>query len=211
MIVMFTYNREEMCKEALRPLAFNDVLLLIDQPKGYEAINQPGLVKMRYQRNMGKENFWQLWAFALERCEESNDEMFIFMPDDFLNLDLERVKALHERLNHLPYLVNLINDGRKKQWTFLEPEFYDSELELANWCDCGFMCNKSALEAIGFNMHPILKRNRVSSGVGEQLTRRFNNTGVLQLRPYKSLAFHGEHESVMHKEERKINPLISLL
>lgn len=208
---MFTYNREEMCREALKPLSFNDVLLLIDQPEGYETIKQPGLVKMRYQRNMGKQGFWQLWAFALEKCEESNDEMFIFMPDDFLNLDLERVKALHEENKHAPYVINLINDGRKAQWTTKTYKKFSEDLENINWSDCGFMCNRLALEAIGFRMHPIIKRNSVSSGVGEQLTKRFNDAGVFQLRPYKSLAFHGEHESVMHKEERKINPLISLL
>ena len=49
----------------------------------------------------------------------------------------------------------------------------------------------------------------ISSGVGQYLTFAFNKAKVKMFTPIKSLAYHGDHESLMHKEERIKKPLIS--
>ena len=48
-----------------------------------------------------------------------------------------------------------------------------------------------------------------SSGVGYQLSRRLIQLDIPMYKPIKSLAKHGGHESIMHTEERKLNPLKS--
>lgn len=57
------------------------------------------------------------------------------------------------------------------------------------------------------NLKPIPNRG---SFVGEQLTRRLVNLKVPIFTPIKSFAYHGDHESLMNPEVRKIHKIISL-
>jgi len=54
-----------------------------------------------------------------------------------------------------------------------------------------------------------VKNPNLSSGIGRSLTFDFKNGNVPMYIPVDSLAIHGDHESQMHPEERKRNPLIS--
>merc|ERR1712098_305061 len=54
------------------------------------------------------------------------------------------------------------------------------------------------------------KKNKlVSSGVGAQLSKRLHNAGYSMYQVENSLIHHGDHESRMNYEERKLNPLVS--
>jgi hypothetical protein len=161
---------------------------------------------------MGKHGFWKQWQVAFNFCLENKDELYIFMGDDFLDMDWQRVKETHERFKHEPYACNLINDGRTQCWNNFKPIKVDEKFMQIGFCDGGFLCNFEALRKLNFTMYetPIYttQPNR-SSGVGQQLTTRFNKTGVKMYLPIKSLCFHGDHESKMHPQERLKNPLIS--
>jgi hypothetical protein len=80
--------------------------------------------------------------------------------------------------------------------------------------DCGFFCNREALERIDFSLGSLpvdwFKYENRSSGVGMLLSTGFSSTRVKMYKPKKSLAFHGDHESKMNPQERKETPLISL-
>lgn len=222
MITIFTYNRLDMLMSTVIECAGKDDIQVIDDQSDYDFSNISGLPDhgaMVYRmRHCGKENFYKLWDFALHNCEESGDQRFLFLPDDYSNIDFDRIDNIH---NHFvmtggfnsPYVCMIVNDGRGQNWTRLPERPYNDELTRIDWIDCGFFCNREALERIGFNVFPVdkkrFKRPGVSSGVGEQLTVRFNKAGVPIYRPIKSLAEHGEHESVMHTEERVKNPLTS--
>lgn len=221
MITIFTYNRLEMLRRTVEEAQGKDSIQIMDDESSYhfdelkDIYEKPDTTVYRFQ-HCGKENFYKLWDFALHNCEESGDQRFLFLPDDYSNIDFERIDAIHNHFVmtygfHKPYVCSFVNDGRPPQWGADQPRQYNDDLEYIGWVDCGFFCNRFALEYHGYEMGVVSKdRFKVpgrSSGVGEQMTRRFRHAGVPMLRPYKSLASHGEHESVMHPEERKINPL----
>lgn len=224
MITIFTYNRLEMLTRTLTECVFRPGgIQIIDDESEYdfshlqEMFDECGVTAYR-MRHCGKEGFYKLWDFALHNCEESGDQRFLFLPDDYSNIDFERIDGIHNHFVmtggfHSPYVCMIVNDGRGQNWTALPERPYNDELTRIDWIDCGFFCNREALDRIGFNVFPVdpkrFKRPGVSSGVGEQLTVRFNKAGVPIYRPIKSLADHGDHESVMHTEERIKNPLIS--
>lgn len=201
-ITLFTYDRPEMFKETVRHIISSGHCLFKTYEDG---------VDFEFR---GKQGFWKTWDEALYEAEAYHETLYLFMPDDFQNIDLNKIKELHEDFKNEPYVYNIINDGRHEQWTrFLKKQPINGT-EQVGFTDCGFFCNREALEAIGFYMDEVPKSwfeqgENMSSGVGYQLTKRFNKAGVKMYKPVKSLAYHGDHESKMHPNERKKNPLIS--
>lgn len=209
MIVIFTYNRKDMLSKMLEHLKdFNP--LVIDDGSNYEIDH---FNKIRFG-NGGKRQFWMRWDCALRECKHSKDDFFLFTPDDFENINMKEIKRLHDKFKGSPYVYNIINDGRDMSWNRIEPVQIDSETLKVGFTDGGFFCNRKALEKLSFEMRPISTRRFdidpfCGSGIGHQLTFRFNRSGVAIYKPIKSLAYHGDHESMMHPELRKIEPLIS--
>ena len=206
MIFVFSYDREEMLSEVVKPLGRH--FLILDDGSSFEFEN---MVKFPHE---GKAGFWKRWAFAFKTAEATNDDLFIFMPDDFQHLQVDKIKQLHELHKHEPYAYNIINDGRLSCWFPFTPKKYNEDTIQVGFVDCGFFCNRESLEKLEFRIDPIdpkrfKTRKNISSGVGQQLTNRFNRHGVKMHLPVKSLAYHGDHDSKMHYEFRKNNPLIS--
>ena len=195
------YDRPEMLKQVI------------------EHLNSFGIDPIVYEDGVthphrGKQGYWKTWKEILRDCTTVKADLYLFTPDDFQDLDIDRIKELHKLHKARPYVYNLVNDGRVKCWTGIEPKAINNETELIGFTDCGFFCNYEALKAIKFDFAEPSERwlkKDLSSGVGMNLTRAFNQAHVNVYRPYKSLAYHGEHESKMHPEERKNNPLISNL
>lgn len=223
MIVTFTYNRLhfliEQAREMQNPLVVDQYKLIIDDGSDYHVNNlvklSKGIEPVMLQRfkHVGKQGFWQLWDFALSACEDSKDELFIFLQDDLQEIDWQRILDTHERLNSKPYVCQLINDNRGQMWTTEKEKPFDDELTQVDWTDCPMFCNRKAFDWIGYNINHVpeirFRNPIISSGVGEQLTKRFNFAGIPIYRPIKSFAKHGDHPSVMHPNVRKQQPLIS--
>jgi hypothetical protein len=111
----------------------------------------------------------------------------------------------------------LLNDGRPQCWTPIkkkETTVAGVESYQVSYCDGGYFTNRETLEAIHFEQEFIsfrrFDRGHISSGVGETQSRAFWKLGIPMYCPKKSLCFHGEHESKMHPELRKLEPLKSL-
>jgi len=210
MIIVFSYNRLEMLKQVVKELAGENFVVLDD---GSSFDLDPLDCSFVQFEHMGKAGFWRSWNYALELCKESDDDFFLFLQDDLTNIELKRIKKLHDKFKGSPYVYSLINDGRENCFIINETIQIDSETINVGFVDCIFFCNRSALEALNFELYSIpLYRFRtpgISSGVGQQLTKRFDALRIPMYKPIKSLAFHGDHDSVMHKEERIKNPLIS--
>jgi hypothetical protein len=207
MIFIFSYNREEMLRQVLTDIK-GEAFLVLDDGSDFQTEN---MVKFPHE---GKAGFWKKWAFAFKTAEATNDEFFIFMPDDFTDLQMGDILMLHEQHKHEPYVYNIINDGRDSSWMPFKAIQTNEHTIQVGFTDCGFFCNREALKMLNFRINPIdpnrfkLKKN-ISSGVGQQLTNRFTRHGVKMFKPVRSLAYHGDHPSQMHEDERKINPLIS--
>jgi len=185
-----------------------EAFLVLDDGSDFECEN---MVMFPHE---GKAGFWKKWKYAFDLAQTLDDELFIFIPDDFTGLQLGDILMLHEQHKHEPYAYNIINDGRDSCWMPFKAVQTNEHTIQVGFVDCGFFCNREALKALEFRIDPIdanrfkLKKN-ISSGVGQQLTNRFTRRGVKMFKPVKSLAYHGDHESLMHPEERKLNPLIS--
>lgn len=223
MTIIFTYNRIDMLTNTLKEVREawpDEKILVIDDGsdidfKEYEFLSALFRVEILQFKHEGKKGFYKLWDYALHRCEESADSFFTFLPDDYSQIDFDRIYETRLSLLYTGHFwaFKIVNDGRPPQWTTFKERPYNDELTQINWLDCSFHCNRQALSAIGYYMMPVnQKRFEVpgrSSGVGEQLTIRMNKAGVPIYRPIKSFAFHGDHDSVMHGEERVTNPLTS--
>jgi hypothetical protein len=135
------------------------------------------------------------------------------MPDDFQHIDIEAIKRIHAT-NNTPYAFNIINDGRRKCWVNVACVDMGYKYRVG-FVDCGFFCGRETLEKIGFYMNRPPKGwfergENISSGVGMMLSKRMYEARIKVYKPKKSLAFHGEHESKMHKDERIKTPLKSI-
>jgi hypothetical protein len=208
MITIFSYQRKEMLTNLLSELEKHEPIVLDDGSDfKLESSN------FHQFEHGGKENFYKLWQFAFNKAQQNNDDFFMFMPSDFSNIDLNRIFDYYNQLRHEPFACNIINDNRKSCWGSYHPIKHNSELNRVFFTDCGFFCNRLALEKIDFHIKEVPKsrfnRTNISSGVGQYLTYIFNKKNVKMYTPISSLAFHGEHESLMHPEERIKTPLIS--
>jgi hypothetical protein len=196
------------------------LLSLIDELKEYDyTIYDDGssfkLKKNFYQfQHGGKPKFWRMWDYALRMLKNDNFDLFIFMPSDVSSVNMAKIIELHNQFKAKPYAYNLINDGRKNCWNMIQPVQVDEHTMKVGFTDCGFFCNKQLLNRIGYNVIEINPRrfehnDAISSGVGQYLTFRMMATNCNMYTPTKSLVHHGDHESLMHPEHRKTNPLIS--
>lgn len=160
--------------------------------------------------NGGKKNFWLQWSKAIGVSRSLNHENYVFIPDDFLNLDIDDLMVLADTWKDLSYSLNIINDGRTSCWgnhrEGIKPISYNGRIiSEVGFNDCGFMTNRSVLEQIEITPVPDdwFDHPDKSSGVGHQLTKQMRELGIPMLAPDKSFATHGEHESVMHPGHRK--------
>ena len=153
----------------------------------------------------GKDLYWLTWNEMLEDCKKNEADIYLFMPDDFERIDIDKIKELHQKREC--YAYNIINDGREKLFNRQVPYMEDGDIN-CGFVDCGFFCDRKALDVLGYHIdRPEVKED--SSGVGRALSNKFF-LKIEMYKPVKSLAYHGNHESLMHPDIRKKTPLISL-
>lgn len=210
-VIIFSYERQEMIKALIEEVQrVPDVSYsIIDDGSSFT------LPDNFYQfEHGGKPMFWRNWDYALRSLKDDNSDIFIFIPSDFSDVNFPEIINRHNNFNRNAYVYNVINDGRENCWNATKAVQIDSDTLRVGFTDCGFFCNKRALDKIGYYVNQVnpqrfVANKQISSGVGQQLTYRLRRYCVAIFSPIKSLAYHGDHESLMHKEERKNNPLIS--
>ena len=162
----------------------------------------------------GKRLFWARWEYARRICLASKYDDYLIIPDDISNLKISVVKSVFLLLKNKPFFCNLINDGRVQCWgeyrrnyndfNFLNHSFLDF-----GYFDCGGLTNRKTLSQLEVKQPPYgwFDSEYKSSGVGYQLTMQARELNIPMFTPFPTLCRHGEVESVMNYEERKINPL----
>ena len=220
-IVLFSYNREKMLEEVLEHLnTFNVEILIADDCSDFDVYKYNSKANIyRSETNNGKKGFFKQWQVALEwlRQDKTDQDLCIFMPDDFASLDVKRIIQTARLMNNnYAWLINLINDGRTECFGTGKPKatkIGNEDFLKVMFTDCGFFCNTKTLEQLKYWIEDIdperfWRNESLSSGVGHQLTNRLKHNTRIYL-PLQSYAYHGNHESKMNKEERIKNPLIS--
>lgn len=210
--IVFTYNRPKMLKQVVDHLRAHEMdFHVIDDGSDVDPtdiiVEAERITRFKHG---GKQKFWMKFHKAFEICKASEHNDFVFMPDDHLDLDVDALKEIAEDWNDVEYCVNIVNDGRSECWGFhrmglKDQKFRDQFLTEVGFCDCGFLTNRLSLTKI--NIDHVAKDwfdvPHKSSGVGAQLTEKFRREGIVMLKPQKSFAFTGDHDSVMHPEHRK--------
>ena len=205
---VLSYNRPKLIREVTEHLIKNGIYpIILDD--GSDVV--PDLPYVFSHKHRGKQGFWVTWDEMLTECERIQNDFFLFMPDDHQDIDIDRIMKLHEQYKDKPYAYNIINDGRTGRWTGIQPKDIDNDTIMSGMVDCGFFCNRKALDKIGYFMNPAMVTDD-SSGVGRQLSQRFLQNRVLMYTPKKSLACNhkGQADSRMHPIERIKNPLKSI-
>jgi len=214
MTIIFTYNRFSMLNSLLNELK-GEGITVIDDGSDYDPT--PLLDRCEYLRfpHQGKQGFYKLWDYALKICKKSNDTWFMFSPDDITDIQLDKIKDVTKYLS--VFAFNYVNAGKDRGWT--DVQWKDTiingvECYEMGYVDGVFVTDRTTLELLDFTVHPVPQSRfvipNISSGCGQQLSKRLAGLNVPMYLSKKSLAYHGDHESVMHPDERLKHPLISV-
>lgn len=175
------------------------------------------------QTNHGKQMYWALVNRSFAELRGIDFDFIVMMPDDvrlesdYFNKALDHWAAIpDQRKICLSTLLSPAEMGKSK-WASGVPalETCDGfDVYKTMWTDLAFFAPRSILETLNFKVLPIPKsrwqnKPRLSSGVGEQITKRLRKAGCTLYHTANTLMHHGGHESKMNYEERKRNPLIS--
>lgn len=199
----------------------NEEVIVIDDGSEYSS---PGVVALKsFSHTMirthheGKQGFWKKWVLARQLALGTDHEYFLFLPDDFSDIQLEKIKEITEQgWEDRLFAMTIVNGGDQFRWgefkTGQEPiEISGTTFRECCFVDGSFLTNRRTLEHCDIHEVPLswFDHKHKSSGVGFQMTMTLRKMGAIMMRPDKSLAYHGDHESKMHKQHRELNPLIT--
>jgi len=210
-IIIFSYNRPEMLSRLIDECPERPIV--IDDGSDFDAmpfVNRCDFYRLNHK---GREGFWANWDYALKICQASDDDYFTFLADDFHSVQWGVISKFKREE---PFAYNLLNDGRTECFIACKPKekvFFGIPSIQVAFVDCGYHCNRSALEVLKFTMPPVdpvrFDNPEMSSGVGMYQSTQFFINFVPMFIPKKSLVKHGNHPSMMHPELRKKRPLIN--
>ncbi len=152
--------------------------------------------------NNGKKKYWKTINLILNEVKKYNFKDLIFLDDDMeisknFFLKIEEIK----KNNKENIFINLFQFMPKhKNWGF------------DDWVDGNFLSPKKFWEEINWSLEKIdssrFKNDIISSGVGEQISRKINNLKYKVFIPNFSLLKHnGNKDSKMNSTIREKNPL----
>jgi hypothetical protein len=215
MITIFSYNRQPMLQRLVHELKEklpDQRIVVIDDGSDFDPMPFVDHCEFHKLEHKGKEQWWKNWQYAFDICKESDDDFFAFMPDDWWDVWTDDMIKIHNDTSGA-YAYNFHNNGIKHGWSNKEEKYVDIfhvETVLCHFVDCGYFCNRQALEAINFTQPQISMINfykwNQSSGVGKYQTIEFEKNNVPMYRPVKSLSWTDRHPSMMHPKERELNP-----
>jgi len=224
-IIITTYNRQEMLKLLLDDI-FNDtkykklVIVLDDASTDVYDLKNYDVKYIKYVKNNGLKKLWSVINDTFKICKQVSADYYFYLQDD--------VRLKENFFDESLRIFNKINDEKKislgtlmvesqrnqPKWTSVQPIEFD-EYYKTQWVELFFVCKYNFFEVLNFEMIPIDKNRwalneNLSSGVGEQLSRRLHNMGLGLYHTINSLVTHGSHESVILPELRKKQKLIAI-
>lgn len=173
---------------------------------------------IRLFKNNGKKKYYNVFNESFKFIKYIDAEYFIYLPDDIRlkkSFFTEAIKIFN-LIGKENILLSLLIDKSRKykpQWVRFTPVEFRSYYQ-TQWTDLCFICKKNIFEALNYFIEPIpLNRwntnQNKSSGVGQQISIRLNELNFELYHVKRTLVIHGDHESRMNKEERKLHPLIT--
>jgi hypothetical protein len=168
----------------------------------------------RFQVKLGRYGYWRSVKRQMQDCRFSRAEYFIFLPDDvrLVRHAIPRAIEIWHRLEE-PATLTLWRlrslDGRAN-WTGRRPEQRAYATESFH-VDGNFLCQRPTLEALDYTLTDPRKKNRPSSGVGSQMSKRLHAQRRRMYRVDKSLTINNDGGvSIMNPEARARHPAVCL-
>jgi hypothetical protein len=210
-IIIFAYNRPDALLELLHELKGYDITV-IDDHSAYDPTEHMKLCEYIRTPPRRKYGFWKQWQFAFDICRNSKHEYFLFIPDDYYDIDMAKLKRIKSTK---PFMLHPTNFGTKKMWTNIQPQpatFCGISCLKVGFVDCTFYTNRITLELMEWTQPEVgwdwFVHKDMSSGVGWSQSHLLEKLEIPIYLPDKVLAHHGKWDSVMHPEHRKEIPLI---
>lgn len=210
-VLITTYKRPDLVKRLTDQIAFT--------PEHFGGNIDVSLFE---DKRGGKPNYQHLINEVFEEIKEQEEyDYYIQLPDDFeIKPDFfaNAVEQFEAITDPRRICLNLFTDGSrigKTNWTNFIPEIHyygENRYYKTQWNDLCYIAKVDFFHALQFKINPIdpsrWKRNpKLSSGVGEQISKRLTNVGYSMYQVTESLCTHGTHESVMNPGQRKETPL----
>lgn len=168
--------------------------------------------------NRGKFRFWEIIDKTFKVVKNVNSKYFIYLQDDLIITDnfLENVKTKYDDLNDDKKICLEFRTDKRvlgPNWTRIQPQIVGDYIK-TQWTELDFICEKKFFDVLNYEILPIdlnrwEKNKNLSSGVGSQLSERLLNLKYNMYHLKKSLVIHDGLNSLMNKEEREINNLIT--
>jgi len=223
-IVITTFNRPKMLYSLLGQIEKQTkdkkikILLLNDcSTEKYELSNYD-LIKINFCPNKGKKLFWEIIDLSFKVCKKIDSKYFVYLQDDLKLCDnfFNELKNKYENIKDdkkISLEFRTDNRTERPNWNNFEPQIVGDYIH-SNWVELDFICEKKFFDVLEYKINEISKNRwdnnpNLSSGVGQQLTQRLLSLGFNMYHTKKSFVGHGDHQSKMNEEERKITKLIS--
>ena len=172
-------------------------------------------VYLRSRRWLAKQGYYLLYQAAFDLLRKLRPTYTLFIQDDlslaphFFADALGLWEAIPDPNKVVLSLVAFDDDETRGRWTrYRRRVLLGGKVWKTQWFDLqAFLVGRSFFEMLKYRVFPaeplrFSQRPGVSSGVGEQLTRRLWRRGNIY-QVAQTLAFHGGHESVMNADARR--------
>jgi hypothetical protein len=231
-VVIRSYNRPVQLVRLLRQIAvqmpLNTSLYVFDDASSVSMSDPGGVCRamggtwVRSSRNHGKRNAWKMFNTIFQRLRRDTRWTHAVFLDDDMGLCASFFERVWRRWRgidseHKATMTLMVDSGRGRGpcWTMVKPERVSGDAWRTHWVDGAFLCARSALETVGWELSPIPVRrwkrsSTLSTGVGKQLSGRLVVAGKGLYQVERSLVVHGFGPSHMNPEERAREPLESV-
>ena len=211
-VIIPTYKRSAMCKRTVDAVLAEcpdaDVHVYMDGATSYtwKRGNMHSLAK-----KPGREYYYQVWNRILADAKCAEWDHVLALPDDFTATPnaITRCAEIYER-GECDVLVPVVDKrGRGPCWVPVDP-VKKGDLWQTGWLDGCFYADRRMLEALDWRVPdfpPEHFQTNQSSGVGKYMSLDLHAMGLTISQVEHTLYTHGDHESRMHKEHRRVTPL----
>lgn len=226
-IAIPTYNRHDMLHRLIQQIVreskgWQITIGIYDDCSTIPVTISPNIkiphILYRFSKNNGKIDYWILADRIFKDFQNSKADFIIYMADDivlhtgFFDTLIQQWNAIEDPDKAtLSFFYDSLRRG-KPCWGRFTP-INQGNYWLTQWLDMAFLAPRHTLEVLNFEVLPVdssrWKDNPLlSSGVGQQLSQRLRKLRLKMYHLDRDLADHGMHESRMHPEARRLNPLV---
>jgi hypothetical protein len=234
-VVISTHKRPEACADLLVQLHAalptrlrNDAQLIVLEDASssdYTAVCELGrqlfserFLFLRSRRWLGKQGYYLTYQAAFELARRVHPAHTLFIQDDltlapdFFARAFALWGSIRDRRKAVLSLISFDDDEVRGRWTrYKRRELLGGKVWKTQWFDLpAYLVDEYFFETLRYAVYPsdplrFARGTGISSGVGEQLTRRLWRRGNIY-QVANTLVFHGEHASVMNTDARGDRP-----